>query len=54
MGSAIGMGYLANADGIDDEWILSGSYEIDVEGRLIPASVHLRPPYDPFRQRVRM
>ncbi len=54
LGSAIGMGYLENPDGIDDEWILSGKYQIDVEGKLIPAKVHLKAPYDPESKRVRM
>jgi 4-methylaminobutanoate oxidase (formaldehyde-forming) len=54
LGSAIGMGYLENPEGIDDEWILSGKYQIDVEGKLIPAKVHLKAPYDPEAKRVRM
>ena len=54
LGSAIGMGYLENPEGIDDEWILSGKYEIDVEGKRIPAKVHLQAPYDPKGERVRM
>jgi 4-methylaminobutanoate oxidase (formaldehyde-forming) len=44
------MGYLENPDGIDDEWILSGKYQIDVEGKLIAARVHLKAPYDPESQ----
>ncbi len=48
------MGYLENPAGITDEWILSGRYEIDVEGQLIPAKVHLKAPYDPRNLRVRM
>jgi 4-methylaminobutanoate oxidase (formaldehyde-forming) len=48
------MGYLENPDGIDDEWILSGKYQIDVEGKLIAARVHLRAPYDPESKRVRV
>jgi 4-methylaminobutanoate oxidase (formaldehyde-forming) len=54
LGSAIGMGYLENPDEIDDEWILSGKYQIDVEGKLIAARVHLNAPYDPESKRVRM
>lgn len=54
LGCAIGMGYLKNLEGIEDEWILSGKYEIDVEGKLIPAKVHLKAPYDPKNERVRM
>ncbi|MDM8553394.1 FAD-dependent oxidoreductase [Desulfococcaceae bacterium HSG7] len=54
LGSSIGMCYLKNPDGIDDEWILSGKYEIDVEGKLYPITLHLAPPYDPKSERVRM
>ena len=54
LGRAIGMGYLDNPKGIDDEWILSGKYQIDVEGKLIPAKVHLEAPYDQESKRVRM
>lgn len=54
LGSSIGMCYLKNPDGIDDEWILSGKYEIDVEGKLYPITLHLTPPYDPKSERVRM
>jgi len=54
LGSAMGMGYLEHSEGIDDEWILSGRYEIDVEGTLIPAKAHLEAPYDPSGERVHM
>jgi 4-methylaminobutanoate oxidase (formaldehyde-forming) len=54
IGTAVGMGYVENPDGIDDEWIASGNYEIDVEGKRIPARVYLTAPYDPQGQRVRM
>jgi glycine cleavage system T protein len=51
---AIGMCYLENDDGVTDEWILSGKYEINVEGKLYPIKIHLHPPYDPKSERVRM
>jgi 4-methylaminobutanoate oxidase (formaldehyde-forming) len=54
LGCAIGMGYLENLEGISDEWITSGKYEIDVEGKLYSARVHINAPYDPKGQRVRM
>lgn len=54
LGCAIGMCYLKNSNGIDDEWILSGNYEINVEGKLYPIKIHLEPPYDPKSKRVRM
>jgi 4-methylaminobutanoate oxidase (formaldehyde-forming) len=52
--SAMGMGYLENKEGVSDEWILSGKYEIGVDGRLISAKAHLKAPYDPIAKRVRM
>jgi len=51
---SMGMGYLVNPEGIDDHWILSGRYEIDVEGKRIPAKAHLKAPYDPGGERMRM
>jgi 4-methylaminobutanoate oxidase (formaldehyde-forming) len=54
LGCAMGMGYLENPKGISDQWILSGKYEIDVEGELIPTQAFLKAPYDPFSKRVRM
>jgi 4-methylaminobutanoate oxidase (formaldehyde-forming) len=56
LGCAVGMAYLRKPDGsvIDADWISSGQYEIEVEGRKIPAKVHLKSPYDPDNKRVRM
>ncbi|MDJ0669153.1 MAG: FAD-dependent oxidoreductase [Desulfobacterales bacterium] len=54
VGSAVGMGYLKNPDGITNDWILDGQYEIMVEGERIPAKVHLRSPYDPQNERTRL
>lgn len=54
VGSAVGMGYVKNDKVITDDWILSGKYEIEVEGRMIPAVVHLRSPYDPNNERPKM
>lgn len=54
LGCAIGMGYLENRDGITDEWILKGDYEIGWQGKRVPAKVHLKAPYDPKGERVRM
>jgi glycine cleavage system aminomethyltransferase T len=50
----IGLGYLHQPSGISDEWILAGTYEIEVEGRRIPADVHLKAPYDPRGERLRL
>jgi 4-methylaminobutanoate oxidase (formaldehyde-forming) len=54
IGLAVGMGYVKNEDGITDQWVLDGKYELEVEGKMIPAAVHIRSPYDPKNQRPRM
>ena len=54
IGSAVGMGYVKNEDGITGQWVLEGKYELEVEGKMIPARVHIRSPYDPKNQRTRM
>ena len=52
LGRSLGMGWLEK-EGIDDDWILAGKYEIDVEGELVPAKVHLSPPHDPKGERLK-
>ncbi|MFH1137255.1 MAG: FAD-dependent oxidoreductase [Pseudomonadota bacterium] len=54
LGRAMGMTYLENPAGVTGDWVRSGRYEVDVEGRLVPARVHLKSPYDPDGRRVRM
>jgi glycine cleavage system T protein len=54
LGRAIGMCYLKNPAGITNEWIMSGTYEINVEGNMFPLKIHLQAPYDPKSERVRM
>ncbi|MCP5043209.1 MAG: FAD-dependent oxidoreductase, partial [bacterium] len=53
LGRSIGLGYVSNASGVDREFIRDGAFEIDVAGRRIPASVTLRPLYDPSGERIR-
>jgi 4-methylaminobutanoate oxidase (formaldehyde-forming) len=53
IGGATGMGYLENPDGITDEWITNAEYTINVEGKMVPAQVHLKPMYDPKSEKVR-
>jgi 4-methylaminobutanoate oxidase (formaldehyde-forming) len=54
VGSAVGMGYVKYADPITEEWILNGKYELEVQGKMIPAKVHIRSPYDPKNERTKM
>ena len=52
VGGGIGMGYVKSASTVTPEFIRSGTYQINVSGRLCPATVHVRPPYDPERKRI--
>ena len=54
LGSAIGLGYVKNPDGVDADFINSGRYEIEVACERIPAKASLRPLYDPKAERVRL
>jgi glycine cleavage system aminomethyltransferase T len=47
------MCYLENPAGIQEDWIRSGSYEINVAGKRYPINIHLKPPYDPQHARPR-
>ena len=48
------MGYLHNPDGVTNEWITAGRYEVEVALERHPAEVQVRAFYDPLGERVRM
>jgi 4-methylaminobutanoate oxidase (formaldehyde-forming) len=53
LGGGVALGYVKNAGSfVTPEWILEGRYELLVDGRRIPATPHLRTPYDPRRERI--
>ncbi|MCU0801970.1 MAG: hypothetical protein MUD11_09355 [Rhodobacteraceae bacterium] len=47
------MGYVRHKDGVTEDFILSGTYELEVASERVPATVHLAPLYDPTGARVR-
>lgn len=49
----IGYGYVRNADGVDRDFLLAGSYELEVASRRVPCAIHLEPLYDPAMTRVK-
>jgi len=53
IGKPIGMGYVRNPAGVDDDFVLSGSYELEVAGERVPAHVHLAPLYDAKMERIK-
>lgn len=52
VGGGIGMGYVNHAGGVNAEFLKAGRYEINVNGKLVPATLHLRAPHDPERKRI--
>ena len=53
VGKPIGYGYVHNADGVDDAYLQSGTYQLVVATEPVPATLHLDPLYDPRARRVR-
>ncbi|MCY4147833.1 MAG: FAD-dependent oxidoreductase [Gammaproteobacteria bacterium] len=53
VGCAIGLGYVRNPEGVSDEWLDSGTYELEVATRRVPAKLHRRAFYDPDMTRVK-
>jgi glycine cleavage system aminomethyltransferase T/glycine/D-amino acid oxidase-like deaminating enzyme len=53
LGGAVGVGYIKNAAGVDDDFVLSGDYAIETNGVRVPAKVYLRSPYDPQRTKIK-
>jgi glycine cleavage system aminomethyltransferase T/glycine/D-amino acid oxidase-like deaminating enzyme len=51
----VGLAYIRHPDGdvLTRDMVRAGSYEVNVGGRLFPATIHLRPPYDPEGERTK-
>jgi sarcosine dehydrogenase len=53
VGKPIGYGYVRHGEGVDDEFLASGSYELIVATERVPARLHLKPLHDPSNSRVK-
>ena len=49
----IGMGYVRHASGVDDAFLATGRYELEVASEKVPARLHMTPLYDPQGLRVK-
>ena len=51
----VGLGYIRDPAGdvLTPDVVRSGEYQVNVGGRRYPATVHLRPPFDPAGDRVK-
>jgi len=53
IGKSIGMGYVRHPDGVTEDFILSGTYELEGASKRVAATVHLAPLHDPQNLRVK-
>ncbi|MGV8938170.1 MAG: GcvT family protein [Allorhizobium sp.] len=53
IGKPIGIGYVRNPQGVSEDFVLSGAYELDVAGIRVPCAVSLAPLYDPKMTRIK-
>ena len=55
LGGCAGLAYIRHPDGavLTPDLIRAGSYQVNVGGTLYPATVHLRPPFDPSGTRIK-
>lgn len=53
VGRAIGYGYVRNSEGVDNDYILSGNYQLEVAAKRIDCHVHQAPLYDPSMTKVK-
>jgi heterotetrameric sarcosine oxidase gamma subunit len=56
LGACVGLAYVWDPDGnrIDRDWVKEGTYEVDVNGSREPASVSLRPLFDPDGEKIKV
>jgi sarcosine dehydrogenase len=54
VGANIGMGYVRNPDGVSDDYLTSGNYELEVATVRVPAKPHMGPLYDPAMARIKV
>jgi sarcosine dehydrogenase len=52
-GKAIGLGYVRGSDGLGDNDLQLGRYELVVAQEPVPADIHVKPLYDPGNTRVK-
>ncbi len=53
VGKNIGYGYVRNGDGVSDEYLKSGTYELVVAAEKTPATLHFGPMFDPTMDKIK-
>lgn len=52
VGGGVGLAFVRAKEGVTQDWLDDGGFELDVGGVRVPATLSLRPPYDPTSSRV--
>ncbi|MBI2425441.1 MAG: FAD-dependent oxidoreductase [Candidatus Hydrogenedentes bacterium] len=52
LGAAVGLGYIRAQEPITADFVRQQRFTITVDGRAVPATPHLRAPYDPGREKL--
>jgi 4-methylaminobutanoate oxidase (formaldehyde-forming) len=53
VGKPIGYGYVRNGQGVDDAYLASGAYALEVATERVPCKLHTAPLHDPGMTRIR-
>lgn len=53
LGGAVGLGYVSCADGVSQDWLDAGTWEIEIALQRVSANARLHPLYDPSGSRMR-
>jgi len=53
LGGSVGLAMIERDEDIPDDFLLSGSWEVDIVGRRYPMTLSLEPMYDPKRARIK-
>ena len=53
VGKPIGYGYVRNIDGVSNDYVMAGNYELVVAQERVKAVPHLKPLYDPTNARIK-
>ena len=54
LGKPIGYGYVRDAGGVAEDWMMSGRYELEVASERVPCQVHAAALYDPSNARIKL
>jgi 4-methylaminobutanoate oxidase (formaldehyde-forming) len=53
VGANIGYGYVRNAEGVAEDYLYGGEYQLEVATERVPCRVHRGALYDPKMERVK-